>query len=578
MSLSSPARGLTLQSQTLGALPIVNHFLDRIGLQKTLDAHLPQADPRVKLSPGRGIALLVRNVMVARKPLYALGEWADPFEPAVLDLGSQHTALLNDDRIGRCLDHLFDADRASLVMEVVVSAVRAYGVRLDQLHNDSTTVSFAGKYLQAHGQKVRGKPTLRITYGHSKAKRPDLKQLLYELTVSNDGAIPVHYQVHDGNRTDDQTHRKTWEVLKELRGGAHFLYVADSKLCTETNLRYIADHGGTFVTVLPKTRREESAFRHWIQTHAVPWKSLWSRRNSRGQGKPRDVYQGYESPQGSAEGFRIFWYHSSEKLRHDQLERQDKLDRADRALQALKDRLGSQRTRLRKRAPLDKLIEDLLASTGTKAWLDIQVIEKDDSSYRQNRPGRPGPKTTYQRRLRHRLDLTWTRRQDTIASDARMDGIFPLVTNAKTLSLRRVLRIYKRQPRIEKRHEQLKSVHDVAPQYLKGSARIEALLCVFFLALLLDALMEREVRRSMRAGRIKSLPLYPEQRDCKNPTTDRILEIFEGVQGHRLCQKGTRPTYFPPTLSPLQTQLLELLGVKTTDYTNPTAGPVHAAN
>ena len=334
MSLSSPARGLTLRSQTLGALPIVNHFLDKIGLQKILDAHLPEADPRVKLSPGRGIALLLRNVMVARKPLYALGEWAEPFEPAVLDLAPGQAALLNDDRIGRCLDHLFDADRASLVMAVVVSAVRAYGVRLDQLHNDSTTVSFAGKYLQAHGQKVRGKPTLRITYGYSKAKRPDLKQLLYELTVSNDGTIPIHYQVHDGNMTDDQTHRKTWDVLRELTGGPNFLYVADSKLCTETNLRYIAGQGGLFVTVLPKTRGEESAFRDWIQTHEVPWKALWSRRNSRGQGKPKDVYQGYESPQGSAEGFRIFWYHSSEKQRQDQWERQDKLDRTDRALQA----------------------------------------------------------------------------------------------------------------------------------------------------------------------------------------------------------------------------------------------------
>jgi transposase len=571
MSRAVPARGLTLESKTFGALPIVNHFLKKIGLQELLETYLPGTDKRLKLSAGRGIALLVRNVMVARKPLYALGGWAQPFEPAVLDLAPRQITLLNDDRIGRCLDRLFDADRSSLVMAVVVAAVRAYHVRLDQLHNDSTTVSFAGKYLQAKGHKVRGKPTLRITYGHSKARRPDLKQLLYELTVSNDGAIPVHYQVHDGNKTDDQTHRKTWDILKELTGRADFLYVADSKLCTETNLRHIADHGGTFITVLPKTRREEQAFRDWIQTHDVPWKALWSRRNSRGQSKPKDVYRGYESQQGSAEGFRIFWYHSSEKQRQDQLERQDKLDRVDRALQALRDRLGSKRTRLRTREHVDKLIEEILLPTGTHAWIDVQVIEKDESRYRQSRPGRPGPKTTYQRRLRHRLDFTWTHRQDKIAYDAKMDGIFPLITNAKALSVRRVLRIYKRQPRIEKRHEQLKSVHDVAPQYLKGPARIEALLCVFFLALLLDALMEREVRRNMRKQKIKSLPLYPEQRDCRFPTTDRILELFEGVQVHRLHKKGADQTIFAPKLSVLQTQILQLLGVKGTRYIQPLA-------
>lgn len=71
--------------------------------------------------------------------------------------------------------------------------------------------------------------------------------------------------------------------------------------------------------------------------------------------------------------------------------------------------------------------------------------------------------TTYKRRVRRRFDLRWTHRADAITYDANTDGIFPLITNDSSLSLRRVLRIYKRQPRIEKRHEQLKSVHDVAP-------------------------------------------------------------------------------------------------------------------
>lgn len=565
--MSSPSSKLT--TRALGALPIVNHYLAAIGLPKLLQAHLPSSDKRLKLAPSLGIGLLLRNLMVARKPLYALGEWAAPFEPRVLGLEPKQVGLLNDDRIGRCLDRLFDADRPSLVLAVVVAAVRKFKVRLKELHNDSTTVSFYGKYLRANGHKVRGKPTPRITYGHSKARRPDLKQLLYELTVSEDGTIPVHYQVHDGNVTDDQTHRHNWDVLRELVGSSNFLYVADCKLCTAANLRHIAGRGGRFLTVLPRTWGEDKWFRDWMQTHEVPWKALWKRPNTRGKGKPEDIYRSYELPQGSADGYRILWIHSSEKERQDRAEREDKLDRARRGLEELRDRLRSSRTRLRRRDKVDKAVERVLAESGSRKWVDVEVVESAQELYRQRGPGRPGPNTAYKRRVRRYFDVQWKHRLEAIAYEAKTDGVFPLISNDLKLKARRLLRIYKRQPRLEKRHEQLKSVHDVAPQYLKGAARIEALLCVFFLTLLVDALIERQVRRAMRAGRIRSLPLYPEERDCRFPTTDRMLEVFEGVQRHTLRKHGVTQEEFPPELSKMQRRLLQLMGVREADYTRP---------
>jgi hypothetical protein len=62
------------------------------------------ADHRQKLPPARAIGVLVRNLLISRRPLYALGEWAAPWEPALLGLGAQEIPLVNDDRIGRALD------------------------------------------------------------------------------------------------------------------------------------------------------------------------------------------------------------------------------------------------------------------------------------------------------------------------------------------------------------------------------------------------------------------------------------------------------------------------------------------
>src|SRR5215469_204217 len=86
------------------------------------------------------------------------------------------------------------------------------------------------------------------------------------------------------------------------------------------------------------------------------------------------------------------------------------------------------------------------------------------------------------------------------AADARaelMDGVFPLTTNAD-LDAKAVLRAFKYQPKLEKRHALLKSGLRVAPIFLKKNVRIEALMFVYFLAQLVCALLERQLRNAMR--------------------------------------------------------------------------------
>ena len=82
--------------------------------------------------------------------------------------------------------------------------------------------------------------------------------------------------------------------------------------------------------------------------------------------------------------------------------------------------------------------------------------------------------------------------EDNIDFDEACDGIFLLITNDRILSMKEVLAMYKHQPHVEKRHEQFKSVYAVAPVMLKNIDRIEGLQFVYFLALLIGSLMERE--------------------------------------------------------------------------------------
>lgn len=83
---------------------------------------------------------------------------------------------------------------------------------------------------------MRGQSTLAITFGHSKDHRPDLKQLLYILTVTEDGGVPIYFTSASGNTSDDTTHQQTWDVLCQLVGRSDFLYVADCKLASTENM------------------------------------------------------------------------------------------------------------------------------------------------------------------------------------------------------------------------------------------------------------------------------------------------------------------------------------------------------
>jgi transposase len=569
---------LSLVSKAMGPLPLINHILSRLRLDELLEQYVPCADGRLKLAPAVGLGVLLRNVLVAREPLYGLSEWASRFDEALLGLPRDSVRLLNDDRVGRCLDSLFLADRAALMTAVVVRAIRTFEVDLDELHNDSTTVTFTGQYRSATGRAHRRRPTHRITFGHNKDYRPDLKQLLWVLTTSADGGVPVWCSVDHGNTTDDQTHIQTWNTLRRLVGKADFLYIADSKLCTKENMAHITQQRGRFVTVLPKTRREDVWFRDWLQTNEAQWVELLRHGNSRHKHGPDEVYRGFESPLRSVEGYRILWIWSSQKLERDRAVRQRRMQQAIERLEQLRERMRSPRSRLKTRSKVEKAARSILTETEAERWITVEVKTVAEHRYQQTKAGRPSKDTEYIRRTHERLELDWQSNGELLRYDDRTDGIFPLVVNDEKLSLQDALVSYKHQPCIEKRHEQLKSVLDVMPVNLKSHSRIEAFLFIYFLALLVASLLEREVRRHMKAEKIPSLPLYPESRSCKAPTADRIFALFEDVRRHRLVDADALVhRRFYDDLSQLQRTVLRLLGLSPHKYFSAAEDLAHAA-
>lgn len=178
---------------------------------------------------------------------------------------------MNDDRVGRALDQLFISDRASLLTALSLRAIDAFGIALEEPHDDSTSLVL---YPHATGEAVAGISPPRPARGFNKDHRPDLKQLVWILTISTDGAVPITYRMVHGNVEDSTTHITTSERCCAIARRSDCLYVTACKLATRDNMEHIASHSGRLLTILPGSLIRDVSGRAWLAKGPVPWRDL----------------------------------------------------------------------------------------------------------------------------------------------------------------------------------------------------------------------------------------------------------------------------------------------------------------
>ncbi len=267
-----------------------------------------------------------------------------------------------------------------------------------------------------------------------------------------------------------------------------------------------------------------------------------------------------------SEGYRLLWYRSTRKAEQDESRRARSIQRGVEALGDLRERLRGPRTRFRERSKVEQAVTAVLAEAEASSWLQVEIEEQEEETFRQATRGRPNEQTKYLKETRPRFTLTWKLNVEAIAEAAHEDGVFPLLTNDRKLSATEVLRAYKRQPLLEKRFSQFKTDFAVAPVFLKNVARIQGLLAAYFFALLMQTLLERELRQAMARAGEASLPLYPEDRPCARPTTHRLIEVFSSIQRHEVRVGDGEAQVMVTKLTKAQRSIIRLLGLDPRTY------------
>ena len=548
--------GTHLRKFVLGSHPIIEHYLQKLRIGELIATYIAQ-DHRTKLPMERTLCLLIHNILTTPLPLYALADWLAPLDEQCLGLEPEQVACVHDDRAGQALERFYHGRHKDVFFHLALRAIKTFGLQCGQIHQDTTTVTFTGRYDGWQAPE-------ELTHGHNKDHRPDLKQLVLGLSVTADGSVPLTHQIYSGNQTDDRLHLQNHQRLRRLLQRADFIYVADCKLATEENLRRLAALGGCFVSVMPRTRKEDRSFRQSVRQKQVQWVHLLSKKNNR---RPDSKIDRYYLAQGQYEaaGFRLLWIRSTQKAEQDAATRAGHIAQAWEALRQLQSHLNTYH--LKSQPAIAQAVEQILKVHQTRTWMGWQIAVH--RQYHKHFPRRGRPKDGQKGRWRWEPYFTLTFQVDrqALAQEALADGVFPLITNLESAAYpaKRVLEIYKFQPFLEKRHSQLKTWQELTPVLLKKDERVVAYLHLHVMALMVATLIERQLRQAMRHRAIASLPLYPEDRPCRYPTMFDIVRAFAGVERYEVVD-GERATLFPAKLDRLQKQVLELLEVPISLY------------
>ena len=536
----------------IDVLPMVKHYMDELDLFNLFTKYVPAAAGSLA-DHAESLCILTANIICDNKPLYKIQEWLSKYSDG---FGREpvQASLFNDDRLARALSALFDSQRDSLMTDVSANAIAVHKLLTDEIHNDSTTVTFIGKYDTPDPQAVK------LKHGHNKDFRPDCKQVVFGLNTTSDGHVPLSYKLFDGNTTDDVTHIPNWNGLRILLEKEDFIYIADCKLCSQENLLHIAGNGGSFITIVPKDRKEVKKFVKHLQKNDVEWKDAFEVESSRKKGKI-NKYKTYE-PERTKNGFRIIFVHSSSKQEDDAGRRQGKIDKAIARLEELSPKLNAYHLKTKKE--IKKAVEGICK--GVKDLIDVKILTERKQIKVKISPGRPSlSKSVYKNKWKFTHSIQWGLNEQALAVAAKTDGIFPLITNTK-IEACEVLRKYKDQPFLEKRMYTKKTVLEVAPVFLKKEKRIEAMLFLFFVALMIVSLIERKIRMNMARESIEKLPILPQGMNSKKPTWNNIRYFFRNVHYSEILRNGKCIQAIVKGFSALHKQINWLLEVPDAVY------------
>ena len=500
-----------MKIENLDHLGLVAGIVDELGLVELTNEQLGQHKLE-HVSAGQVVkALILNGLGFVSAPLYLFSEFFEskPVEH-LLGAGVQ-ASHLNDDRLGRVLDQLYEAGTSSFFLRAAMQAVARFGVSTSQMHLDSSSFSLQGEYEPVVSGELDQQP-IRICRGYSRDHRPDLKQFVVNLMCSADGGVPLWLKVAAGNQSDAQQFAKlmcqfadNWQM--------DTLFVIDAAFYTEPNLQQVGSL--QWISRVPQTLSDAQAL---VQSDTADLTAVACSLKDYRMWETTADYAGVEQR----------W------ILIESLTRQADQSLWEPELQKLEKRLGRDLNQLQQQVFACKpdALETLMRFQDTLAV--HQLTEVSVETVRVKRlPGdqsKVNPKGTAPA-IGYRLKAKLERQSTAETYYQNQRARFILATNhldPQQWPAEQLLSEYKGQQKTERGFRFLKDpLFFASSLFVKKAQRIEALALVMALTLMVYTLAERKLRQTLAAQ--QQTVLDQQRQPTAKPTFRWVIQKFQGI-------------------------------------------------
>jgi transposase len=517
---------------------LIASVIKDVGLISMIDARLVP-DTQEEITPGEAVAGMILNGLgFANRPLSLTPQF---FANKPLDLlfrAGVEAQMFNRFKLGRTLDEVHGYGCDLLFSELALAVCAQEGIAQRFHHLDTTSFSLSGDYVPERDEQA-----ICITHGYSKDHRPDLKQAVLELLVSQDGGVPLVSKSWDGNTSDTQIFQERAQALMKAVASAptpRYL-VADAKLYTEDTAATLAKLG--FITRIPGTLKLVSQ----VITQVLK-QDRWQCLNE------------------TTRYHRIELCHYGMAQRWLVVSSQAARERAEASVTKAQQREGEaiekQLFHLQaKRFETPEAAHAALAALA-KSWRYHQVDTAGVIEHKHYAgKGRPTSTSAIQ-------SIAWQMRaqtrpdQERIAFHKQQGACFVIGTNIdrSQLSDPEVMQAYKAQAQVEGGFRFLKDpLFFVSSLFVKKPCRIQGLLMVMTCALLVYSVTQRRLRHHL-ARQNETLPNQINQ-PTERPTLRWVFQLLEGIHRVRVTVQGEVHDLIEG-LNAVQIKILRLFGAE----------------
>jgi hypothetical protein len=542
---------IEFETRTVGPLVLTTPVLRRLGLAEIVDRVCPIAE---QADMGHGVVaeLAVQCRLTEPQALYDMPDWADRYGIAALYSELERAEQLNDDRVGRMLDAIYDR-RAVIWGELIACAARMDEIDLSRLHADSAPIKFAGLF--ADQPEGEGVPRLEPGYN---SQGEWVQQLKLFALAAGDGGLPVWFDALSGGEGDSPNYVPQFEAfcqhaqLATLLPLDQVIVMGDRKMPTEENQLAWLRLGVGYIGPTTMQDHHRQSLRELLE-RGQNWAELpyVARRDAAKDKEERTVYQGLghtvtltDPETGEEYPVRHVYIRSSALAQRAAKRRQDEMAAIEAEIQRIQGLVNK----------YDYKTPEIIAARVQKKafkrrpaqrYFEIEVVEHSD------RPEAP-------------LELLYTVDHEQAAQDADLNGIYLLVAGGPMAEWddASLLQEWKGQYKVEHCFRLTNQVFLVGPVFLKSPHRIVALIFLIMVGCLVAGLIERQVRRVLAERQEPIHGLMPEGRDHLRPSVPRILKAFAHYSVvHIRHPDGSLVGRQFAKLTAVQQQILDVLGL-----------------